>query len=294
MYSSRSRTLRGASLLGLLLFATLAAAPSTAQEKKQKPKWPKLSRTERTTLDRSHTAYAKADEAEDADAVRAEHFDRMVEVGAGAARWAFRKLENDRVVEPEMLVELCRRVVSEDYTPLVADELVDRKAPLHVRRFAAEFVSQRQDEGWTEALTTGFEVDDERVRFFSATGLFVLGDFTKLAPIFEAAKTDWSRDQNYLEHLLPSVRGEDAFETLDDGLGSDRERDEVTALRLARFLAPESVKLRIGLLLDSDRHNVKKEAINALRVIVDGKEPLENLDVFKAIQFANEWKARLQ
>ena len=45
--------------------------------------------------------------------------------------------------------------------------------------------------------------------------------------------------------------------------------------------------------LDAETHNVKKAAINTLRVIVAGQEPLEKLSVFQAIEMANEWKKKV-
>ena len=47
--------------------------------------------------------------------------------------------------------------------------------------------------------------------------------------------------------------------------------------------------------LDSEDAIVKKEAINTLRVIVDGKKPLplKELTAFRLPQLISEWKARL-
>jgi len=64
-------------------------------------------------------------------------------------------------------------------------------------------------------------------------------------------------------------------------------------LRLLRSLAPKELTGPIVPFLDHEFQGVKKEAINTLRVIVDGAEPLEELSAFQAIEMANEWKKRL-
>ena len=64
---------------------------------------------------------------------------------------------------------------------------------------------------------------------------------------------------------------------------------------MMRSLAPESAKSLVRPFLDSDQSIIKKEAINTLRVIVDGKEPmpLKKITVFLVIKLAKEWKRRI-
>ena len=45
--------------------------------------------------------------------------------------------------------------------------------------------------------------------------------------------------------------------------------------------------------LDHEDNQLRVEAINALRGIVDGEPPFENLLVFDAIEPAGKWKERL-
>ena len=62
-----------------------------------------------------------------------------------------------------------------------------------------------------------------------------------------------------------------------------------------RALGPKQSAGIISRFLDSTDSIVKKEAINTLRVIVDGKKPLplKELTVFQSIELAKQWKARL-
>ena len=56
---------------------------------------------------------------------------------------------------------------------------------------------------------------------------------------------------------------------------------------------PEKTAPVVGLHLDSDDNQVRVAAINALRGIVDGQGPLEELSVFGAIELAKTWRARV-
>ena len=71
--------------------------------------------------------------------------------------------------------------------------------------------------------------------------------------------------------------------------------EQVTGLRLMRALAPKEMGRSILPYLDSEDYIIKKEAVNALRVVVDGKKPfpLTELTVFRIQQLRKEWKARL-
>jgi hypothetical protein len=45
--------------------------------------------------------------------------------------------------------------------------------------------------------------------------------------------------------------------------------------------------------LDSDDHQIRVAAINALRGMVDGEGPIDKLPVFDAIDLAKQWKNRI-
>ena len=49
----------------------------------------------------------------------------------------------------------------------------------------------------------------------------------------------------------------------------------------------------MGPFLDETDNSIRIEAINALRGIVDGDQPIDKLSAFQAIEVANEWKGKL-
>ena len=77
-------------------------------------------------------------------------------------------------------------------------------------------------------------------------------------------------------------------------MGGSDQRAVVTGLRLLRSVGTKDKAALIGRFLDHDSQAIKKETINALRVVVDGDEPLEKLPVFKTIEMANHWRSRVR
>ena len=99
-----------------------------------------------------------------------------------------------------------------------------------------------------------------------------------------------------LGRYLATSRSEDFLPWFGKKLKSQDSHECVTALRLMRILAPASGKLLVKRFLDSDQAILKKEAVNTLRVIVDGKPalPLKKITVFMVIKLARDWKKRIQ
>jgi hypothetical protein len=64
--------------------------------------------------------------------------------------------------------------------------------------------------------------------------------------------------------------------------------EQMTGLRFARYLAVKDQSVILRNYLQAPDHTVKKEAVNAMRVL-HGEEPIETLDVFKSIEMAKEW-----
>lgn len=70
-------------------------------------------------------------------------------------------------------------------------------------------------------------------------------------------------------------------------------RERLAALRLLTWAGHEAHAKAIAPALDARESNVKIEAINALRRIVDDEEPIARLSAFAAIEEAGKWKKRI-
>ena len=111
--------------------------------------------------------------------------------------------------------------------------------------------------------------------------------------VFAACAEDWRSRVGIVSAVLPAARGSEGADLVLDRMPADDIAARVTGLRLLRSLAPKHYAGILAVYLDHEQSNVKKEAINALRVVVDDDPPLENLSVFQAIELAQQWRARL-
>jgi hypothetical protein len=112
--------------------------------------------------------------------------------------------------------------------------------------------------------------------------------------VFDRCLANWHRMREVVIPALRGVRGEPGTRWLAERMRNSNDKVQTTALRLMRTVGDATTAALVAPYLDAELHTVKKEAINTLRVIVDGDPPLEDLSVFQAIEMANAWKKRLQ
>lgn len=101
---------------------------------------------------------------------------------------------------------------------------------------------------------------------------------THLQAAAESAKAAGPEVGNAIGAALPKAKG------MNEQLGT---------LRLLTFAGSEDHAQAVRPALDSPNNGVKIAAINALRRLVDGEDPIQKLSAFDAIERANKWKARL-
>ena len=106
----------------------------------------------------------------------------------------------------------------------------------------------------------------------------------------------WAKRGEELRSALEQVRGPEAAATAGRLLTGDPKEQRVEIVAGLRLLSGcggvQSVGL-VGPFLDSDDNSIRVAAINALRGIVDGEGPMEELSVFRAIEVAKTWKRRI-
>jgi hypothetical protein len=133
---------------------------------------------------------------------------------------------------------------------------------------------------------------DPEERYAASLCSVAAGSLVGLDVLREWAGTAWAERRGELRTAVASVRGVEASALLAPGLGGERP-EVVAALRLLSAAGDETVIPAVARHLDSDDNQVRVAAINALRGIVDGQEPLEELSVFGAIELAKTWKVRV-
>lgn len=270
-----------------ILCALSAQDPPAPPSPAPPPRWPALTEAGRAearlTLGRLAAVRDDATEA---------HEQKLVALGAGVAPLVLAALGAKSAAHPEALERVLDRVVTTGHAALLAPE--SGHASVAVRRYVVAQLARAHDPAHADRLAKAAEDPDAEVRLAGALGLTALGDFRAFDVVFDECRTEWRERADFVATVLAPARGEAATEQVYARMTRTDVETRITGLRLLRSLAPAEQARGLAVFLDADEHNVKKEAINALRAVVDGAAPLENLSVFQAIEMAKQWKARIQ
>jgi len=187
------------------------------------------------------------------------------------------------------------------HTRLLAEKFTDRSDD--VRLFALERAATFPDAGIRKAAEAAFKAaskrkgtkkEVKRELFLAALALTSSGSFDGLDELHRRALKHWGDSGHQIRAAIEALRGEEATKIIAKHLEAGDRKATVAALRLLAGCGnPESAKGLVAPFLDNTDNSIRVAAINALRGIVDGDEPLDKLPVFEAVERANKWKARL-
>ncbi|MHC4078372.1 MAG: HEAT repeat domain-containing protein [Planctomycetota bacterium] len=194
----------------------------------------------------------------------------------------------------EHLTRVLDQILTKKHGPLLAQQaghghaagrlyVISRLARYHDKKYLPLFKAARKDK-------------NPEVAFHAAMGLATTAlDKKALELIFQRCIKEWSEIGDMVTESLQVIRGVEAMLWLRKRINNGKLAEKVAGLRLMRALAPKEMGRSILPYLDSEDYIIKKEAANALRVVVDGKKPfpLEELTVFRIQQLRAQWKARL-
>jgi hypothetical protein len=142
------------------------------------------------------------------------------------------------------------------------------------------------------AVVGAGERADPEERYAAALCSVSSGSPEGLAVLRGWAESDWPERGAEMLTALKAVRGPAASAQLVADLAGER-KQVVAGLHLLSAAGDESAVGAVAPYLDSDDNQLRVAAINALRGIVDGEGPMENLSVFHAIELAKTWKQRV-
>jgi hypothetical protein len=276
--------------LAALAASCLANANVQAQDQPAKPAakaaWPKLDRLQADRVEQLLQNF-KLDNPE----LHEKSLDELVALGPGAAPLLIARLSDAKSNLNAKISSVLDQVTAKEHADLIAEET---KAKVAARRrwSVGRLVEVRADDMaalYGKALT---DKDDETA-YRAAVGLASLGDAKGMDKVFARVVADWKGAQPWLEKTLPPGRSEAVSTWLIGKLGSETFADKVAALRLFRSLGVRAHAIKVVPALDSSDHGIKKEAINALRVVVLDEPALDDLSVFQAIEMAKQIKSKL-
>ena len=283
-------------LLSTLLAAAGALPAATAPLQEQKPAtWPELSGREKKQVELEIQKLRKARTEEMAESAQ----DALLEVSPGAVPLLLKAFAKEQdAVALARLDAAMRHLTGAEHTRALAADF-DHKEP-RVRtwclRRAAAFPDGDLREPALAALAAVRKAgeraaDDERyAAALCATSTGSTEGFDLLRPV---VAEDWAERGAELRAALEAARGPEAGALLVAELASPERERRLVALRMLSGAGDESTVQAIARALDDDDNQLRVAAINALRGIVDGDGPLENLPVFRAIELARTWKQRV-
>jgi len=133
---------------------------------------------------------------------------------------------------------------------------------------------------------------DELTAYYGALGALALGDREALRAVIDYSRSNWEEVVDITAEVLTPARSNEHGSWVFAAISQQSSGVQMAGLRLARYLAVKEHHVILRNYLLASDHTVKKEAINALRVI-HGEEPLEELSVFEAIGHAQKWMKRI-
>lgn len=275
-------------VLSVLLPALLAAPAAGQQDGKPPPKpaakleqWPPLA-----DLARDKAIGLVAQFRKDAH-LHADARTALVALGDQVVPLLF-SLVSDRADNVnEQLFSVFDQLLGPQHSALLAREHKNSRAAL--RRYVALRLCKLVEPPLQPVLEAMCKDKDAEVVFLANVGLLALRQQSALQPVLQRVRSDWSGCRELLAAVLPAARARTSGQWLLDLAAKATAVEQMNALRLLRWLGTKDHALAIKAYLAAEDNNVKKEAINALRVI-HGEEPLENLPVFQVIGLAKEWQ----
>lgn len=181
---------------------------------------------------------------------------------------------------------------------------------LLAKRFASKSVAERTFALWRAASFPDAEIApaaqaaldhvmkqaekaDPQERYAAALCTASAGSKQGMDILWEAALNDWDTRGVELRTAVEALRGPETARWVIEKAKDGGRKEKVAVLRLLAGVGdPASTSYARPFLDDSD-NTLRVAAINALRGMVDGEPPLEQLPVFEVIDVAKKWKTRL-
>lgn len=138
----------------------------------------------------------------------------------------------------------------------------------------------------------GAKADPEE-RYAVALLCVATGSLKGLETMYQTAADDWGKRGVELRAALNGIRGPEASKIMIEKLKDADRKKKVAVMRVLAGCGDKADGLYLRQYLDDDDNSIRVAAINALRGMVDGDPPVEQLSVFEAIEMAKLWKTKL-
>jgi hypothetical protein len=268
--------------------ATPAPAQAPAQDKdhadNKVKEWPALK-----PADRDRVLVLAGQFRKDNEELRKAARDELIAFGAGAAPLLFQRVNDKDESINDDLFAVFDNILGPEHAGLMAVQARKNKVTLrtYLLRRLCEFV----DPEMKPTLQWATKDSEDDVVFYACLGLAALHDTDALLTLIELTRKTWASHKDLVAKVLPAARCDACGRAVAEHIAKAEATVQAAGLRLLRYVAiPDHVLIIRGYLAAED-HGVKKEAVNAMRVL-HGEPPIENLSAFQAVEMAKEWQSK--
>ena len=285
----------------LLSFAPALAAAAQDEAPQETPEpivrleaWPELRGSELSEVKRDIARLRKARTEEMGTEAKA----ALIGAGAGVVPHLLPSLGREKDPEArKRILAVLETLSGAAHTRLLGEHFSDKSAEVRVwslqrcARFPDPGLLEPAEAAWSAVAKLGERADADEL-YAAAVCAASAGSWAGFEQIRQAALASWGKSGDLIRTALETIRGPQGIERTRDLLGSEDRKQIVAGLNLLSGCGDEQAIGAVRPFLSSDDNSIRVAAINAMRGIVDGAPPVDNLPVFDAIEMANEWKRR--
>lgn len=259
------------------------------REKKQKaPPIPPLSATDREKAKRFLTFLKRSDPEK-----RRAYEDKMIALGRGAIPLLLEKAETTHKHQSGAIERCLEQLLDVRDSEILQKLAKSKKISLRKLVVAKYALAGREED--RERLKTFLEDKAPEIRLEASLGLIRLKDPAGIQAIIlglAVCKTDKERARLTAE--LPNLKGK-VYSSHFRSLATKHENPEVrkAALEVIVAIGDKRVKDVLGLALKDDHNLVKGAAVNALRKLLKGQDPVTFPTIFDLVDAVENWKKEL-
>ncbi|MBL9077327.1 MAG: hypothetical protein JNL08_07485 [Planctomycetes bacterium] len=214
----------------------------------------------------------------------------LLGIGAGAAPLLFQQVSDREPNQNDQLFAVFDAMLDRTHAALMAREVQKPRAEL--RRYLIRRLCTFADPDVLAVLQATTKDKDALTAFYAWLGMLALKQKEAVAPVLAYTRTNWREVGEFAAVVLPAARSPEAGQWLWDAIATASPADQMTGLRLLRYLAPKEQASNLRTYLQSKDNVVLKEAINTARVL-HGERPVENLPVFQVVEMSKQWLQKL-
>jgi hypothetical protein len=265
--------------------APASQKPEPAPAATKLAEWPALKETDKERVLSLAGQFRKADPK-----LHEEAKQQLIALGDAAMPLLLQQVSDKDEAFNALLFSVFDEALKPAHATLMARE--SKKPRPDLRRYLFMRMCRFVDPELLPVLKAACKDKDEPTAYYASLGMLALKEREAVPAVIAYTKTRWKEIGAITADVLPAARSMDAGNWVFEAIAKAPAADQMAGLRLERYLAVKEHFVIMRTYLKASDHTVKKEAVNTMRVL-HGEAPIENLNVFDAIQMAEAWLKKI-